>query len=140
MVFIVTAVSNHVGFSTNRFTPSCKVRINWLYSILRTVVNYDFSLALNLDSRVAQARNRTWLLLAFAPCSRCPGLTQNFPIDNRSKYIGAKTTIILHYILWRLGYRQKVECGRCLTRPSEARMASMSCKASTILGSVITVF
>ena len=30
--------------------------------ILRTVVNYDFSLALNIDSRVAQARNRTLLL------------------------------------------------------------------------------
>ena len=27
--------------------------------ILRTVVNYDFSLALNLASHVAQARNRT---------------------------------------------------------------------------------
>ncbi len=55
--------------------------------ILRTVVNYDFSLALNIDSRIAQARNRTWLLLGFAPCSPCPGLTQNFPIYNRSKYI-----------------------------------------------------
>ncbi len=55
--------------------------------ILRTVVNYDFSLALNIDRRVAQACNRTLLLLALAPCSRCPGLTQNFPIYNRSKYV-----------------------------------------------------
>ncbi len=54
--------------------------------ILRTVVNYDFSLALNIDSRVAQARNRTLLLFAFVPRSRCPGFTQNFPIYNRSKY------------------------------------------------------
>ena len=29
--------------------------------ILRTVVDYDFSLALNIDSRVAQARKRTLL-------------------------------------------------------------------------------
>ncbi len=55
-------------------------------NILRTVVNYAFSLALNLDSRVAQARNRSLRLLAFAPCSRGPWLTQNFPIYNRSKY------------------------------------------------------
>ncbi len=63
-----------------------QVRIFTLRCILRTVVNYDFSLALNIDSRVTQARNRTWLLLAFAPCSRCLWLTQNFPIYNRSKY------------------------------------------------------
>ncbi len=47
--------------------------------ILRTVVNYDFSPALNIDRRIAQALNRTLLLLAFAPCSRCPWLTQNSP-------------------------------------------------------------
>ena len=57
-----------------------------LWYILRTVVNYDFSLALNIASCVAQACNSTLLLLAFAPCSRCPWLTQNFPTYNRSKY------------------------------------------------------
>ena len=61
--------------------------IKLVNTILRTVVNYDFSLALNIDSRIAQARNRTLLLLAFAPCSRGPWFTQNFPIANRSKYI-----------------------------------------------------
>ncbi len=39
------------------------VNTNATYSncILRTVVNYDFSLALNIDRRVAQARTRTLL-------------------------------------------------------------------------------
>ncbi len=67
-------------------------------AMLRRIVNYDFSLSPNLASRVAQARKRTLLLLSFAPCSRCPWLTQNFPIYNRSKYnnlIAASVTVAL---------------------------------------------
>ena len=51
----------------------CDTRASEAYAatILRTVVNYDFSLALNIDGRVAQARNRTLLLREFdIKCSK----------------------------------------------------------------------
>ena len=48
-------------------------------SILRTVVNYDVSLALNIDSRVAQARNRNLAITRLRALLSMPTAHPKFP-------------------------------------------------------------
>ncbi len=48
-------------------------------NILRTVVNYYFSLALNIDSRVAQVRNRTLAITHLHALLSMPMAHPKFP-------------------------------------------------------------
>ncbi len=72
----------HQGLPLPRKKTQIALRLDsdvlaWL--ILRTVENYAFSLALNIDSGVAQARNRTLLLTRFRALLSMSMVHRKFP-------------------------------------------------------------